>query len=394
MTGATPAGSPPRPNLLRELSEQAVLEAIFREGPLTRPEIAERTGISKPTVSAAVARLVRARLVHPAGERTGRRGRAPVAFVVDAAAGFVVGLDVEGSVLRIAATDIYGETLHEDELGTTGGGTRAIERRITESVHDLSRRLAPTHGALLAMGVATPGVVDPATRRVTSLAYHVSASGAFEALATLERRFGVPVLVDNDVNLAAVGEKRRGLASGVPTFVFVSVGAGVGMGIVIDDELYRGSRGAAGEIAYLPLAADPFDERHRRLGGLEDEAGAAGIVAAYGRAAGSPAASAAEVLRRAQAGDRAARDVVEATARHLGLAIASVCAVLDPQLVVLGGAVGGAAGLLGPVRAAAGRLVALPTRIETSVLGERASLEGALAMGLHEARERLFSRPF
>jgi predicted NBD/HSP70 family sugar kinase len=393
MTGATP-GALPRPNLLRELSEQAVLEAIFRDGPITRPEIAERTGISKPTVSAAVARLVRARLVHAAGERTGRRGRSPVAYVVDAAAGFVVGADIEGTVLRIAATDIYGETLHEQALWTAGEGARAIDRRLTDSVRDLARRLAPAHGALLALGVSTPGVVDPATRRVTSLAYHVSASGAFEALATLERRLGVPVLVENDVNLAAIGEKWRGLARGVPTFVFVSVGAGVGMGVVIGDELYRGSRGAAGEIAYLPLAADPFDERHRRLGGLEDEAGAAGIVAAYARVAGSPAESAGEVLRRAEAGEAAARAVVEETGRHIGLAIASACAVLDPELVVLGGPVGGAGVMLGPVRAAAGRLVALPARIETSVLGERASLEGALAMGLRAARERLFARRF
>jgi predicted NBD/HSP70 family sugar kinase len=393
MTGSMPAGLP-RPNLLRELSEQAVLETIFREGPITRPEISERTGISKPTVSAAVARLVRAHLVHAAGERTGRRGRSPVAFVVDAAAGFVVGADIEGSVLRIAATDIYGETLHEEALRTAGDGAREIERRLTDSVRDLARRLGPTYGALLAVGVSTPGVVDPATRRVTSLAYHVSASGAFEALATLERRLGVPVLVENDVNLAAIGEKWRGLARGVPTFVFVSVGAGVGMGVVIGDELYRGSRGAAGEIAYLPLAADPFDERHRRLGGLEDEAGAAGIVAAYARVAGSPAESAGEVLRRAEAGEAAARAVVEETGRHIGLAIASACAVLDPELVVLGGPVGGAGVMLGPVRAAAGRLVALPARIETSVLGERASLEGALAMGLRAARERLFARRF
>jgi predicted NBD/HSP70 family sugar kinase len=100
------------------------------------------------------------------------------------------------------------------------------------------------------------------------------------------------------------------------------------------------------------------------------------------------------VLRRAEAGDAAAREVVEATGRHIGLAIASACAVLDPELVVLGGPVGGAPAMLGPVRAAAGRLVALPIRIETSVLGERASLEGALALALREARGRLFARRF
>ena len=137
------------------------------------------------------------------------------------------------------------------------------------------------------MGVSTPGVVDPETRRVTSLAWHVSATGEFDALASLENRFGVPVLVDNDVNMAAVGEKWRGLAGGVSTFVVISIGAGVGMGIVIQDELFRGFHGAAGEIGYLPLARDPFDAHHRKLGGLEDEIGAEGILTAYREAGGS-----------------------------------------------------------------------------------------------------------
>src|SRR3954469_19785508 len=128
-------GQSPRPNLLRELSEQAVLEAIFREGPMTRPEIAARTGISKPTVSAVVDRLVRARLVQPAGERPGRGGgtppalpvkapagrggggRAPpLAFTVNASAGYVIGIDIGSTRLRVEAVDIYGERLAGLEL--------------------------------------------------------------------------------------------------------------------------------------------------------------------------------------------------------------------------------------------------------------------------------------
>src|SRR4051794_24573068 len=309
-------GQSPRPNLLRELSEQAILETIFREGPITRPEIAPRTRISKPTVSAVVDRLVRARLVQPAGERPGRRGRTPLAFTVNSSAGYVIGVDIGSTHLRVEAIDIYGERLAGLELETG-----AVDEQIDAAVARLDAELAPTHQELLALGVSTPGVVDPATRRVTSLAWHVRATGDFS-------RFGVPVRVDNDINMAAVGEKWRGLAGGVSTFVFVSVGAGVGMGIVIEDDLFRGVHGAAGEIGYLPLARDPFAAQHRRLGGLEDEIGADGILAAY-RAAGGDAASAREVLERARAGDAAAAGVVEAVAQRIGLAIATVCAVVD-----------------------------------------------------------------
>src|SRR4051794_25344898 len=255
------------PNLLRELSEQAVLETVFRDGPVTRPEIAARTGLSKPTVSEAVRRLEEAGFVRKAGARPGRRGRTPVSYAVDDAAGFVVGVDIGGTNLRVAAADIYGEFLAECTEPTTKDGSRALDRQVHDLVRDAIDRAGTTHGQLLALGVATPGVVDPVTRRVTSLAYNVSPDGRFDPLALI--RYDVPLLVDNIINLSAVGEKWRGLARGVSDFVFVSVGAGVGMGIVVGDELVRGAHGAAGEIAYLPaVGSDPFDDRHRLHGGF------------------------------------------------------------------------------------------------------------------------------
>jgi predicted NBD/HSP70 family sugar kinase len=314
-----------------------------------------------------------------------------MAFTVNSTAGFVIGVDIGSTHLRVAAVDIYGESLREVELETAAGGPRMVEDQISVAVRRIARELAPSHGELLSMGVSTPGVVDRAKRRVTSLAWHLSATGKLDSLATLERQFGVPVLVENDVNMAAVGEKWRGLAAGASTFVFISIGAGVGMGVVIENELFRGFHGAAGEIGYLPLARDPFDAHHRRLGGLEDEVGADGIVAAYA-AAGGAATSAREVFERSRAGDALAAEVLETAAQRIGLAIATVCAVVDPELVVLGGRVGGAADLLPAMRATVGRLLPLPMRIESSVLGVRAALEGALAMTLREARSRLFSR--
>jgi predicted NBD/HSP70 family sugar kinase len=384
----------PGQNLLRELSEQAVLEAIFRAGPLTRPEIAARTSLSKPTVSAAVERLVEAHLVKPAGERPGRRGRTPLAFVVDSAAGYVIGVDLGSTRLRVEAVDIYGERLRALELETVHDGPRAVEDQIAAAVERLAGELRPSHRELLSLGVSTPGVVDPDTSRVTSLAWHVSATGAFDSLGTLTARFGVPVLVENDINMAAIGEKSRGRAGAASTFVFVSVGAGVGMGIVIDDELFRGFHGAAGEIGYLPLVGDPFDPRHRLHGGLEDEVAAAGVLARYNqrRQGGPEANSAHDVFELAGTGDRTAREVVDHVASLLGAAIATVCAILDPGLVVLGGGIGASPLLLRPVRGAAAALVPITARIETSLLGDRAALQGAIAVALQVAREQLLSQ--
>lgn len=384
-----------RPNPLRELSEQQVLETIFHEGPVTRPQVAERTRLSKATVGAVVERLVQAGMIQPTGPRHGLRGRSPLAYVVRATAGFVLGVDIGGTNIRVGAADIFGELICDEQHQTTKREGRAVSAQMTEIAARVVDRARATHERLLALGISTPGVVDQASRRVTSLAYNVSPDGGFDPVGLIAARFDVPLLIENNVNLAAVGESWHGLARDVTTFAFIAIGAGVGLGLVIDGELVRGAHGAAGEIAYLPSSHDPFDERHRLHGGLEDEVGAAGIVAAWGelRGPGAPALTSAHaVFELAQCGDRDAGRVVELVARRLGSAIASAIAVVDPELVVLGGGIGSNPSLLAPVRATVAELVPMTARIETSKLGDKAALYGAIAVALREARAQLFNR--
>src|SRR5215469_11482969 len=299
-----------RLSLLRELGEQAVLETIFRRGPITRPEIAAATNLSKPTVSAAVSRLEQGGLVRAAGTRAGQRGRKPVSYVVSSRAGFVVGADIGGSNVRVAAADLFGESICDLKRPTAKDGSRAVGVQIVEMISEVIDQAAAVHGPPLALGISSPGIVDQSSGRVTSLAYNVVPEGGFDPLEVIRERFDLPVIIENNVNLAAVGEKWFGLARGVSTMVFISIGAGIGMGIIIDDELVRGAHGAAGEICYLPSAGDPFDPRHRLHGGLEDEIGGAGIVATFNHrrdAADPECASAHDVFELAADGNAAAR---------------------------------------------------------------------------------------
>jgi predicted NBD/HSP70 family sugar kinase len=381
--------------MLRELGEQAVLETIFREGPITRPEIATAISLSKPTVSAAVSRLEHAGLVRAAGTRPGQRGRKPVAYVVSKRAGFVLGADIGGTNVRVAAADLFGEPICDLKRLTTKDGSRAVGVQILEMISEVIDQAGASHGRPLALGMSTPGVIDRSSGRVTSLAYNVTPEGGFDPLAVIRGRLHLPVLVDNNVNLAAVGEKWFGLARGISTLVYIGIGAGIGMGVIIDDELVRGAHGAAGEIGYLPLVGDPFDPRHRLHGGLEDEVAASGILAAFKSRRGDSdgdASSAHEVFELAGSGDTVARAVVDHVASRLGAAIATVCAILDPELVVLGGGIGASPLLLRPVRGAAAALVPITARIETSLLGDRAALQGAIAISLQAARAQLLSQ--
>jgi len=383
-----------RLSLLRELGEQSVLETIFRRGPITRPEIAIATELSKPTVSAAVSRLEQGGLIRATGRRTGQRGRSPIAYMVSKQVGFVVGVDIGGSNLRVAAADLFGEPICDLKATTTKAGGRALGMQLLEMVTEVIDSAGSVHGRPLALAISTPGIIDQSTGRVTSLAYNVAPEGGFDPIEVIRDRLDIPVLVENNVNLAAVGERWFGLARGVSTMVFILLGVGIGMGIVIDDEVVRGAHGAAGEIGYLPLSVDPFDPRHRIHGGLEDEIGAAGIVSAYneGRGADDPELSAVQaVFELAMTGNASARTVVDHVAARLGTAIATVCAILDPELVVLGGGIGSSPLLLSPVRGAAASLVPITARIETSLLGDRAALRGAIAVALNTARATLLS---
>jgi predicted NBD/HSP70 family sugar kinase len=196
----------------------------------------------------------------------------------------------------------------------------------------------------------------------------------------------------------AVGEATYGLGRGVGHFVYVSIGNGAGMGIIIDGRLYRGFRGAAGEIGYLPVGeGDPLQERTsaRRRGMFESVASADGVVELARRLGLRDAASAKDVFDAARAGDETARQAVAREVDHVSHALAGIAAVLDPELVVLGGGVGSHAGdlLIGPVAERLRDLVVLrPPRIEVSTLGTDAVLLGALAVGLTEARDLVLDR--
>jgi predicted NBD/HSP70 family sugar kinase len=387
-------GADSRQSLLRELGEQAVLETIFRRGPITRPEIAAATNLSKPTVSAAVSRLEQGGLVRAAGTLAGPRGRKPVAYVVSSRAGFVVGGDIGGSNVRVAAAGLFGEPICELKQATAKDSSRAVGMQILEMISEVIDQAGAIHGRPLALGISVPGVVDQTSGRVTSLAYNVAPDGVFDPLEVIRDRFDMPVRIENNVNLAAVGEKWFGLARGVSTMVFIAIGAGIGMGVIIDDELVRGAHGAAGEIGYLPLAGDPFNPRHRLHGGLEDEIGAAGIIAAFSERRGPndpELSSVHQVFELARGGNEAAQSVVEHVAVRLGTAIATVCAIVDPELVVIGGGIGASPLLLRPVRGSAAALVPITARIETSLLGERAALQGTIAVALRTARTALLS---
>jgi predicted NBD/HSP70 family sugar kinase len=382
--------TPGTPSLLRALNARTILELVQRSGPVSRAQVARDSGLSKPTVSLGLAALLDAGLVREVGRATGRRGPSAVLYELNPEAGWVVGIDVGRYWVRAALADITGAIV-----------ARSNERAKVSSAHSLISQIGTMARGLAAeagigwdrvnhVTVGSPGVFEP-TRGAVILAPNLPGWGRQGLIQALAGELGGRVGVENDVNLAAVGERWKGIGQGVRDFGFLSVGTGVGMGMVLGGELYRGSSGAAGEVGYLPVGADPYDQHVRRRGAFEEATNAAGVVRLAREAGMKGPLTSRKVFALAAKGDPLARRVVGTEAQRLALGLAVVLAVVDLELVILGGGIGGNADLLlGPIERELRALSPLRPRLAASALGDEAVLQGAVATALSAAQDRLF----
>lgn len=382
-------------SLVRAINEQRVLETLLRNGPLSRARIARLTALSKPTVSSVMRGLVACGLVREQGRQSGNVGRPSTLYEVVSRAGYVFAADIGGSKVRAGIADPYGEVLVERTVPTAGKSGGALLDQLIRLYRELTPEAKLEPGHVWAAGIGIPGVYDAASDKVRSAPNLPLDMEELPVGAALTDGLGIPVEIENDVNLAAVGERWRGLARDHDNFVVISIGTGIGMGIVVGGELYRGSRGAAGEIDFLPVGADPFDG-HRGHGPFEWASAGPAILRrledelARGEGTSVDAARGVRgIFEAAERGDGAAVRVVEQEAQTVAMAITAVAAVLDPELVVLGGGVGSNPGLLEPVRRYVERVFPRPIQIEVSALGAAAAFHGAVAVALRAAREEL-----
>ena len=376
---------------MRTLNEQLLLEQMRGNGPVSRSELAGASGLSKPTVGLALANLERAALVQRAGRRAGGRGRTAVLYEIRSDAGFVLGLDVGREFVRGAVADLAGTVrTRESRAARSSSGTARV-RELAALAGELLREAGVGgDGSLLHAVVGSPGVVEPGGRAL-QLAPNLPGWERPAVLRELRSLLGEETTIENDVDAAAVAERDHGHGRDASTFAFVSVGTGIGMGLVLDGKLHRGAHGAAGEIAFLPLgngSLEPSDTRRR--GALESAASAAAVVKAA-RRAGTRLRSARTVFAAAAAGDRRAREVVDGEASIVAHALASIVAVVDPELIVLGGGIGRAPGFAEEVSARLATLSPIVPEVRPSALGADAVVDGCLAVGGEELWERVLS---
>lgn len=368
-----------------------VLRQLIDLGESSRAELSQRTGLSRPTVSAVVDRLLRKGVLEELGQATSARGRRPIRIRLNPRYGYVLGFDVGGTNLRAGIKDFSGRLLLQDSVPHSPQPVSGIHvlRNMERLARELIDRARLPTDRLLAIGFGCPGIVDPVSRR-TAGTTNIPGWDDLDVVNRLAQTFHVPVVADNDVNMAARAERDLGWGRQYPTFVFVAIGTGIGAGIVLNGELYRGHKGAAGEIAVMVLERHGLRPEYRAKGYLETVVAGPGIAKAAAEMlhAWSVADSvlppdAAGVFAAAARGESWAEEIIERVVTTTGMAVANIVAVLAPQAVVLGGGV--AAGnecLRAGVEAIVAQTVLQPVPVLFSTLGKDAGLLGALQAAL------------
>lgn len=401
--------------LLRRLNVGAVLDALRATGPATGTELMEATGLSRPTVHAVCDHLIGQGWIRElesrrpeGGSGAGRRARQ---YEFNARAGFVLGIDLGKNKVTTVVADLRGDQLaeHTGTFRRAGIGARARLNAVNRAVEATLDEAGLEKSAVLAVALAVPGPVDDRGHVVAEDEY-------LPGLARIDLRkavgagFDAPVLVENDANLAVLAERWRGCAQGIDNVIELLAGERLGSGLYLAGRLVQGGHGAAGELGFLGMVdgvgnADGIARLAREFGAAAvakagDRAG--GKAVAKGSASGErslvddvdgdPEKVGAElVFAAARRGDPLAIAVVEEVSARIGTVIALLHTLLNPELVVIGGAVAQAGDvLLEPLRRAVRERVPAPPRIANSDLGDRVVVTGAVRRALDHALLELF----
>ena len=361
-------------------------------GPLSRAQVARDSGLSKPTVSQALSSLLGARLVREVGRSSGSKGPSAILYEINPSAGWVVGIDVGRRWVRAAIADITGDVVARRDERAQVRSARSLIGQIGSIAHGLAAEAGLRWNQVTHATLGSPGVFDP-RRELMGMAPNLPGWGRQGIVEAVREHLGTNVTFENDVNLAALGEQARGHGRTLSDFVYLWIGTGVGIGIVLGGRLFRGSRGAAGEIGYLPIGADPRDKVNRRRGAFEEAVAADGIVRLARELGMRGPTSAERVFTAARRGDPIAARVVETEARRLALGIATIAPVLDPEAVILGGGVSRSGDMLQrPIERELHAISPFSPRVLVSGLGDDAVLYGAIATALEAGRQEVFAR--
>jgi predicted NBD/HSP70 family sugar kinase len=378
---------------LRRLNLDRVFSvAMSHTRAFTRAELMAATGLSAPTIGTLATELIQKGFITDLGSGPSRGGRRPTMMQFNARRGLVCGMDIGPTRTRLALADIRGEIIGRKIVATgPEDNPCSLVDTLAAHVEELLRDSSLTADQLRTVVAAIPGPVDPTTGVAFTMTSGTARWLDVPLADLLRKSLGAPAVVENEVNLAILGEQWRGAAQGHDTCAFLTFGTSVGAGLIVNGMLHHGVHFAAGEIGEMCVRPDAIGRE--ACGCLEGLVGIPALAekwAAAGGACGEDAPP--ELFAAARLGNPRANAIVTEAAILIGLAAAHLNLLLDPSLIVMGGAlISDNPTLVDQVRAIVGRFVRSPAEIAITALGEEAPLWGSLLVATSEARARIRS---
>jgi glucokinase len=369
---------------MRNINRSAVLEYLRLVKTTSRTEIADQLNISLPSIARIIEQLIESGLVRSTGRKEQNRGRGRDLLELNIEENIVIGIDLGGSHISGALVNLGGGILHEFRDSIIGGNGEENYQKLAGFLKMTITQAEKQKSRILGIAIGVPGILDSQTGMV-KLAPGLAWKD-YPLLQQLEQITDLPVILENDVNLATLGEHWFGAGRGVRDLVMVAIGTGIGAGIILDGKLHRGYSEASGEIGYILPGVQFLNNQYPGFGALESVASGKGIAeqavkkwSSFHGTQKMPEMEAADVFQAAREGQIWAAQVVAETVDYLSLALANVIVCLDPELVILGGGIASSANMLiEPIqKRLAGVIPRLP-RIEESLLNDRAAILGAV----------------
>ncbi|MGI9226590.1 MAG: ROK family transcriptional regulator [Candidatus Nanopelagicaceae bacterium] len=383
--------TPAVPSLMREINERSVLEILRHNGALHAAEIARLIGLSKPTTADILRSLIDTGLIqeYTPGEDDPKRARSVYEAVSDIKVSLAI--DIGSRFIRAAVGDLNEKLLAETSVAVKSLALKDLITTMHTSVNSVLKESGYSLKDVASLVVGTPGVVDQNTG-VVAIAGTIAALDGVNLAEILRKEFGITPTVENDINLVTVAEQAAGHGRGVENFAVLSVGSGLGSGLVLNGKIHRGHRGAAGEIFYVPFG-DPLDTHRDATNPSGDRIAelTRGLAKKYKNSVLREPYSTVDILKAAKDGDDLANTVVRLEAERIALYVAAISAITDVELIVLSGGIGRQASFfLEPIQKLVSAIVPFPPRIEISTLGDAGILVGAINIATANSCEAVF----
>lgn len=377
--------------LVKRMNKSIILDQIRNGGPISRAAISAETGLNKGTVSNLVSELIDEHLIMETGTGASSGGRKPVMLLFRGKAGFAIGIDLGVNYLRAVLTDLEGQIAEELLHPLTDTSQQAVIRLILKSIETLQQRVPASPYGVIGVGIGVPGMVDGGGMVISA-----PNLGWRNVLlqAHLQKAIALPVLIDNEANAGALGEKRFGAGQSYAHFIYVSAGIGIGAGIILNDTLFRGSGGLSGEVGHMTIETGGRLCRCGNAGCWEMYASENALLLAARHNGLLPAQEAGDagldrLTRLAADGRKEAIQLFDDIGTKLGIGIAGIMNSFNPQAVVVGNRLLLAQSwIAGPLGHAVGqrglRSHFSQTDIVFATLGLRSAALGAASMAIEQ----------